>query len=320
MTVRHPGHAHETDPRASRATTRRLAWVLVLTLVTTIAEVAGGLLANSLALLADAGHMLTDDMALALALAAAWFSRRPPDPARTYGYQRAEILAALVNGVVLVVVCLFLFWNAWERLLTPPPVDSGLMAVVALGGLVVNVTAALLLSRAPRGLNIQAAYLHLIGDLLGSVGALSAAAAIWLFGWTWADPAASFFIGAIVIVSSTRLVLRSVNVLMEGTPGHVDPREVRRCLLGTAGVADLHDLHVWSLGGGAPLLTAHLVVDHSVSPTTVLREATRALEESFGITHATLQVEPPDYNIIADVGGEAGVAPKPACPDHSSGK
>ncbi len=306
--MRHRANGHEPHRHASRATTRRLAWVLVLTLAYTVAEVAGGILANSLALLADAGHMLTDNMALALALTAVWFSRKPPDPARTYGYQRAEILAALVNGVVLVVVCLFLFWEAWARLLSPPPVDSGLMALVAAGGLGVNVAAVLLLRHAPRGLNVKAASLHVIGDLLGSVGALVAAGLIRLFGWTWADPAASFFIGAIVIASSTRLVLQSVNVLMEGTPEHVDPREVERCLLETAGVADLHDLHVWSLGQGAPLLTAHLVVDHSVPPTLVLREATRALEERFGITHATLQIEPPDYNIVAGVGREPGGA------------
>ncbi len=294
-----PGH----DPRP--VAMRRLAWVLLLTLTYTAAEVGGGILSNSLALLADAGHMMTDDMALALALAAAWFARMPPDPARTYGYQRAEILAALVNGVVLVVVCLFLFWEAWVRLLAPPQVHSGLMATVAAGGLAVNVAGVLLLRGARGGLNVSTAYLHLFGDLLGSVGALVAAVLIRFLGWGWADAAATFLIGAIIIVSSTRLVLESVNVLMEGTPTHLDVQEVRACLLETAGVADLHDLHLWSLAGGPPLLTAHLVLDHSISAAEVLRGATRALEERFGILHSTLQIEPPDYNIVGGIGEDA---------------
>jgi len=318
--VHHREHARDPHGHASTPTLRRLGWVLALTLVYTVAEVGGGILANSLALLADAGHMLTDNMALALALAAAWFARRPPDPARTYGYQRAEILAALANGVLLVVVCLFLFWEAWERFLSPPAVNAGLMSLVAAGGLGVNIVAALLLRTASRGLNVKAAYLHVIGDLLGSVGALLAAALIRVFGWTWADPVAGFVIGVIVIASSVRLVLESVNVLMEGTPSHVDPREVQSCLLATDGVAGLHDLHVWSLGGGAPLLTAHLVADHSVSHAAVLREATRVLAERFGITHATLQIEPPDYNIVTEVGSPASGAPKRSCPDHSCGE
>ena len=300
-----PLHGDHRNRHLEGVTTRRLGWVLALTLTYTVAELVGGLLSNSLALLADAGHMMTDDMALGLALAAAWFGRLPPDRERTYGYQRAEILAALVNGVVLVVICVFLFWEAWRRLLAPPGIDSALMAAVAAGGLSVNVAGILLLRGVREGLNVRAAYLHVLGDLLGSVGALGAAGLIGFFGLTWADPLASLLIGGIIIVSSTRLVLQSVNVLMEGVPAHLDTRDVRRCLLETEGVADMHDLHLWSLAGGAPILTAHLVVDHSVSSRKVLREATRALEERFGITHATLQIEPLDYNIVDGIRDEA---------------
>jgi cobalt-zinc-cadmium efflux system protein len=289
----HIGHTH----RRTGTPTRRLAWVLGLTVSYTAAEIVGGLLSNSLALLADAGHMMTDNLALTLALLAAWFASRPPDPARTYGYQRAEILAAMVNGVALVVICVFIFWEAGQRLQDPPEVAHGLMAVVATGGLLVNLVAARMLHGHQHGLNVRAAYLHVLGDLLGSIGALSAAGLIAAFGWMWADPVASFLIGGIIIVSSTRLVLESINVLMEGAPPHLDTGQIRRTLIDTAGVGDVHELHVWSLGGGTPLLTAHLVLDHTRETTEVLRESIRVLRESYGIDHATLQVEPPDFNI-----------------------
>jgi cobalt-zinc-cadmium efflux system protein len=278
--------------------TRRLGWVLGLTLAYMLAEVVGGFLADSLALLADAGHMMTDNLALTLALLAAWFARRPPDPSRTYGYQRAEILAALVNGVALGVVCLFIVWEAWERLRAPREVDFGLMAVIAAGGLAVNLIAARLLHGHDHGLNVRAAYLHVLGDLLGSVGALAAAGLIAAFGWVWADPVASILICVIILVSATRLVLKSLHVLMEGVPEHLDTREIRRCLTDTPGVEDVHDLHVWSLAGGAPLLTAHLVVEPSAASAEILREACQVLRTRFGITHTTLQIDPPDYNIV----------------------
>jgi cobalt-zinc-cadmium efflux system protein len=287
----HPGHHGATA-------TRRLAWVLVLTVAYMFAEVVGGLLSGSLALLADAGHMMTDNLALTLALLAAWFARRPPDASRTYGYQRLEILAALVNGVALVVVCLFIVWEAWERLLIPREVDYRLMSAVAAGGLAVNLIAAWILHGRHHGLNVRAAYLHVLGDLLGSIGALAAAGLIAAFGWTWADPIASLLICVFILVSATRLVMRSLHVLMEGVPEHLDTREIHQCLVDTSGVEDVHDLHVWSLAGGAPLLTAHLVVDPSAAPAEVLREASGNLRTRFGITHATLQIDPPDYNIV----------------------
>jgi cobalt-zinc-cadmium efflux system protein len=288
-------HAHADDARLASS---RLTWVLCLTAAYMVAELVGGLLSGSLALLADAGHMLTDVLALALALAASRWSTRPPDPGRTYGYQRAEILAALTNGAGLAVLCTFLLVEAIDRLRRPVLVDVPLMAGIAAGGLVVNVIASSLLHRGRRQLNVRAAYLHVLGDLLGSVGALLAAAALYVFGWTWADPVAGVLIAVILAVSSVRLVLESVHVLMEGTPSHLDLADVARCLRETAGVAGVHDLHVWSLGGRVPLLTAHLVLDHTVPPSQVLRGALRALKDRFSIEHATLQVEPADFNIL----------------------
>ena len=294
-------HVHPRRSGSARRSTRGLAAVLALTAVYAVAEVAGGVLANSLALLADAGHMLTDILALALALLAAWSSRRPPDAARTYGYQRVEILAALANGSTLCVIALFILVEAWQRLHAPPRVEPGLMAAVAAGGLVVNLIGARVLMGRHQGLNVRAAYLHVLGDLLGSVAALVAAGAIGWLGWVWADAAASGLIGVIIVFSAARLVLESVNVLLEGAPSHVKTGEVRECLVRMPGVCEVHDLHLWSLGGVSPLLTAHLVIDHSVPPDSVLRAATATLRERFGIDHSTLQIEPPDFNIVQEL-------------------
>jgi cobalt-zinc-cadmium efflux system protein len=242
--------------------------------------------------------MLTDIMALSLALLAAWSARRPPDAARTYGYQRVEILAALFNGVTLIVIALFIFLEAWERVWAPPAVNSALMAAVAFGGLLVNLIAARILHNHRHGLNMRAAYLHVLGDLLGSLGALSAAGMIWLFGWYLADPLVSAVIGGIIVFSAVRLLLDSVNVLLEGAPSHLRTKEVQGCLTGIPGVSDVHDLHLWSLGGDSPLLSAHLVLDHTRPAAQVLRAATEELRQRFDITHSTLQLEPADYNII----------------------
>lgn len=286
------GHEH------GATTTRRLGLVVALTAAYVAAEVVGGWLADSLALLADAGHMLTDVLALTLALLAAWTARRPPDPARTYGYQRVEILAALFNGVALIVIAVFILAEAWQRLWDPPRVAVGLMASVAAGGLAVNLVAARILHHHRHGLNLRAAYLHVLGDLLGSVGTLVAAALMALRGWYWADPAISVVIAGIIVFGAVRLALESVHVLLEGAPSHVDTVRVRERLLGLPGVASVHDLHLWSLGGASPLLSAHLVLDHSLPADRVLRDATAMLAEAFGVTHATLQLEPPDFNIV----------------------
>jgi cobalt-zinc-cadmium efflux system protein len=293
----HP-HAHRASAPGARSGIGRLGVVLALTASYAAAEVVGGLWSNSLALIADAGHMLTDILALALALLAAWTARRPPDAARTYGYQRIEILAALLNGAGVVVIALLILIEAWERLHAPVPVDFSLMALVAAGGLLVNLAGVLVLRSHGSSLNVRAAYLHVLGDLLGSVAVLVAAGSIAWLGWVRADAVASALIGAIIVYGAVRLVLESVNVLLEGAPTHVSTDDVRDCLARTPGVCEVHDLHLWSLGGASPLLTAHLVIDHSVPAERVLRSATSSLRERFGIDHATLQIEPPDFNIV----------------------
>lgn len=292
---RHRQHRHGGPDHPAAA--RSLAWVLALTAGYAGVELAGGLMTNSLALLADAGHMLTDVLALALAWLAAWSSRRPPDASRTYGYQRLEIVTALLNGVGLSVIAVFIFIEAWQRLVAPPAVEPLAMAGIAAGGLAVNLIGAGLLGRHRHGMNVRAAYLHVLGDLLGSIGTLAAAAGIGLFGWLWADPAVSAVIGAIIVLGAVRLVLDAVHVLLEGTPAHLDAGEVRALLAGLPGVCGVHDLHLWSLGGESPLLTAHLVLDHSRPAPDVLRAATAALRERFEIDHATLQLEPVDFNV-----------------------
>ena len=289
-------HVHAHGPGGS-VPTRRLGVVLGITAVYALAELAGGWLSNSLALLADAGHMATDVAALGLALLATWSARRPPDPARTYGYQRAEILAALGNGVLLVVIAVAILHEAWERWARPPQVAFGLMAGIAAGGLLVNLVGAGLLHRHQHGLNMRAAYLHVLGDLLGSVATLVAAAAIGLAGWRWADPAASVLIGGIIVLGAVRLVLDSVDVLMESTPRHLDAQRVAEGLAAMEGVQGVHDLHLWSVAGSRPLLTAHLVLDHSRRPGDVLREATALLRQRYAIEHVTLQIEPSDFAI-----------------------
>ena len=307
-------HAHSHDQGCDHhrgSSGRRLAWALGLTVTYAGAEAVGGLLANSLALLADAGHMLTDALALALALGAAWLARRPPDARRTYGYQRVEILAALANGVALLVICIHITREAILRFNQPAAVDVPVMFTVAAGGLVVNLLAAWLLHSEQHSLNLRGAYLHVLGDLLGSIGALAAAGLIALYGWTWADPAASVAIVAIIAVSAVRLVLDSVHVLLEGAPVELDPQEVCRQLVDLDGVAEVHDLHLWSLGGGRPLLTAHLVVDPEASEPAiregqVLRAALDRLHRSFGIDHATLQIEPPDLTAAGPNGQRCG--------------
>ena len=232
----HRSHDHEPGAHRSRSR-RRLAVVLGLVVAYMVAEVVGGLLTNSLALLADAGHMLSDAASLALALFAMWIAQRPPTPQHTYGYYRTEILAALANGATLVAVAIYIFIEAYGRIGEPPDVQGGLMMSIATGGLVVNL-AGLWILNAGKGesLNVRGAWLHVLTDALGSVGAVTAGGLIWAFGWYWADPVASVIIGLLVLYSSWSLLKETVAVLMEGAPGHVDVDEVRSGIRSVPGV------------------------------------------------------------------------------------
>lgn len=269
----------------------RLRWALALTAVFFVAEVVGGVISNSLALLADAGHMFTDVGALALSLFVAWFSRQPSAPEKTYGYLRWEILAALLNGAVLLVVSGLIVWEAIGRLQSPEPLRGGVMLVVALGGLLVNAAAAAILHPMNgHSLNVRGAYLHVIGDLLGSVGTVIAAVIVRWTGWLTADPIASIVVTLLVVRSAWRLVSESVDVLLEATPGHISLGRVREGLQAIGGIESVHDLHVWTVTSGMVAMSAHAVVREPAENQKVLEAAVAAMQR-LGIAHVTLQVE-----------------------------
>lgn len=287
-------HGHQHDRRAGSR--RRLTWTLALAAGYTVAEIVGGLLTNSLALLADAGHMLSDVAALGLSLFAIWVAARPPTPRRTYGYYRAEILAAMANGATLIAVSVLIFVEAYHRLRQPPEVMGPAMLAVAVGGLAVNLTGLWLLHGGRReSLNVHGAWLHVLADALGSVGAITAAGLIWAFGWAWADPVASVLIGMLVIYSSWRLLAESVSVLMEGAPRGIDVDEVRRAMREVPGVLAVHDLHVWSITTGLDCLSAHVVASEPHSHAALLKTLRDTLHERFGIDHLTIQIEPEGF-------------------------
>jgi cobalt-zinc-cadmium efflux system protein len=266
--------------------------VLGLTLAFTAVEIVGGVLTGSLALLADAVHMLSDNVALALALLAVWLAGRPSTPARSFGYQRAEILAALANGVILVVLAVWIFVEAWGRLMDPPEVLAGWMAVVAGVGLAVNLAAAAILARAGHDtLNMRAALRHVIADALGSAGVLVAALVILVTGWGYADPLAGALIAVAVLASSWSVLRDSVNILLEAAPKGIDAGELGRRLAQMPGVVEVHDLHVWTITSGFPALSAHVLVERDDDCHARRRELEELLLNEYGIEHTTLQVD-----------------------------
>lgn len=270
--------------------------MLALTLAYAVAEIVGGVMTGSLALLADAGHMLTDVASLGLALGALWMSTRPATISHTYAYGRVEILVALVNGLFMWGVVAWIAVEAVQRLGRTAHVDAGTMLAIASGGLVVNAVAyAILRGRGGAGggsLNLRGAGLHVLGDLLGSAGAMTAAIVIRLTGWTRADPLASLAIGILILISSWRVIRDAVHVLLEGAPAGIDVAELIGALRKVAGVAGVHDLHVWTITSGYPALSAHVVCDHGQPRDMLLARLNRILRERYGITHTTIQLEP----------------------------
>jgi len=274
----------------------RLVAVLALTTAFLAVEVAAGLLTGSLALLADAGHMATDVAGLALALAAVWFGGRPATPERTYGYHRAEILAAAANALALGVVSASILYEAYGRLLDPPAVASGGMMAVAVAGLAVNLAGMAILRPISEGsLNMKGAYFEVLSDALASVGVIVAAAIMWATGWYYADPLFSAAIGVFIVPRAWSLLAEAVHVLLEGTPSGVDLAAVRESLAGVEGVDGVHDLHAWSLTSGVNALSAHLAAVEGADHASILAEARRRVVEGFPIAHATIQVEPPGW-------------------------
>jgi cobalt-zinc-cadmium efflux system protein len=276
-----------------RARNRRaLVIVLALTGAFTGVEIVGGVLTGSLALLADAGHMLSDNLALAVALLATWLAGRPATPDRSFGYQRAEILAALVNGLILVAIAIWIFVEAWGRFSDPPEVLAGWVAVVAVAGLAVNLTSAAILERAGHdSLNIRAALRHVLADALGSLGVLAAALAILVTGWRYADPIAGMAIAVLILASSWSILRDSVHILLEGAPRGMDMRTLGRRMAEVPGVAEVHDLHVWTITSGFPALSAHVLVERGDDCHARRRELEDLLRREYGIEHTTLQVD-----------------------------
>jgi cobalt-zinc-cadmium efflux system protein len=271
---------------------RALAFVLALTATFTIAEVIGGLATGSLALLADAGHMLSDVLSLGLALFAVWLAGRPVTPNRSFGYKRAEILAALFNGVMLVAISIWIFIEAYRRMEQPPEILGGWMLVVAVLGLLVNIAGAVILSRSGgESLNVQGALRHVVADMLGSLGAIAAAGIIILTGWRYADPIISVFIGLLVLGSSWKLLRDSVNILLEQTPRGIDANEVGKKMAGVPGVEEVHDLHIWTITSGFPALSAHVLVGRDENCHARRHNLEELLAREYGIEHTTLQVD-----------------------------
>jgi cobalt-zinc-cadmium efflux system protein len=270
---------------------KNLRIALVLTAVLLVVEVIGGILSNSIALLADAGHMLTDVAALGLALFVAWFSRQPETPRKTYGYLRWEILAALVNGAMLLLISAIILWEAAIRLRAPEAIHGGLMLAVAALGLVVNVVAArVLVSSSSHNLNARGAYLHVLGDLLASVGTLAAALLIRYTGWLVADPIASILTTVLIMRGAWRLVKESVDILLESTPAHIPLPAVRGQLEAIPGIESVHDLHVWAVTPAVVAMSAHAIVRQPEQHQHVLEHIHDAMR-LFGIEHVTIQLE-----------------------------
>ncbi len=284
-------HPHET---AHFVNTKPLKLALIIVAVITVVEVIGGILSNSLALLGDAGHMLVDALALGLSLFAMTMARRPATLTRTYGYHRAEIMAALANGVTLVLVAAYIFYEAYQRFLEPPTVNTSIMLLVATIGLIANLAGILLLRRgAHHSLNIKGAFWHIIGDTISSVGVIVAAIIISVTGWGIVDPLIAVFIGIIILWGAGRLVGESAEILLEAVPRHVQVGKVIEAIKGVSGVEEVHDIHVWTITSGIHALSAHLVIeDQMVSDSGEIMETVNdSLAKNFDITHTTLQLE-----------------------------
>ncbi|HET7271248.1 MAG TPA: cation diffusion facilitator family transporter [Rubrobacter sp.] len=283
---------HEHESSARKGNRRALAVVLALTASFTVVEIIGGLLTGSLALLADAGHMLSDNLSLGIALFAAWLAGRPATPEKSFGYRRAEILAALVNGMTLVAISIWIFVEAYSRLREPTDVLGGPMLAVAALGLLVNVAGALVLYRSGgENLNVEGAMRHVLADALGSIGAMVAAAVIILTGWRYADPLISIAIGFLILGSSWKLLRDSTNILLEATPRNLNAEEVGQKMAAADGVVEVHDLHIWTITSGFPALAAHVLVGRDEDCHARRRELEELLAHEFDISHTTLQVD-----------------------------
>ena len=291
--VKPHSHTHDHAPAQDG---RRLFWALVLTGGFAVIELIGGWLAHSLTLVADAGHMFTDAASLALAWLALRFASLPSDRKRTYGYHRLQVLAAFVNSLILLAAVLWIAFEAIQRLREPAPIAAPLMLGVAVAGLVVNLAALMLLRRGDtHNLNVHAAYLHVLSDLLGSLLAITAAIVVTLTGWVRIDPLLALVVSLLIVIAATSLLRKSAHILLEGTPEWLDIEELEREIKGAVvGVIDVHHVHVWSLTSHHPVVTLHARVEAQASLHLVLQEIKVFLARRYAIEHSTIQLEPAD--------------------------
>lgn len=296
------GHSHGTAAGRHKG---RLFWALVLTSAFVAVETIGGWLTGSLALLADAAHMLTDAGGLALALIAIRFAERPATPQKTYGYVRMEVLSALANAVVLLLLTIYILYEAYRRFLQPPEILSGPMLVVAVAGLVVNLVSMKILSAgSSESLNVRGAYFEVLADMLGSLGVIIAALVVMITGWALADPLIGAAIGLFIIPRTWLLLRQAIHILMEGTPPEVDAALVESKLREIPGVIAVHDLHVWTITSGIDAMSCHLVVADMSRSRAILANANELMRASFGLTHTTIQIEDQD---LREAEGELGI-------------
>jgi cobalt-zinc-cadmium efflux system protein len=283
----HHSHSYGSNARGS------LKRALIITLIFLVAEFAGALYTNSLALLADSGHMLTDVAALSLSLAATWFSTRGTTPQKTFGFYRVEILAALLNGVFLILISLYIFYEAWDRLNNPPEIKAGWMLIVALVGLFANIASAyVLFGNRKESLNLRGAFFHVLTDAIGSLGAVIASLAILVGGYAIADPIISALVGVLILFSSWILIRDAVDILLEGTPSHVNIVNLQKQLNEIPGVGSVHDLHVWTLTSGVLAMSCHVVkTADNFNHSSVLASVKNLVHEEFKIDHTTVQIE-----------------------------
>ena len=262
-----------------------------------LAEVVVGFSCGSLALLADAGHMLSDIGGISLALIAIWFSGKPATEAKTYGYYRSEILAGFLNALALVGISVFIFYEAYQRLESPPEVNSLPVLIVAIVGIVINlVSLRILKSGAGESLNVKAAYMEIFADLLGLAGVVISSTIILTTGWHIADPIISALIGLMIIPRTWMLLSECTHILMEGTPGHIDLMELREALQAVPGVLDIHDLHVWTITSNHHAMSAHVTIDDTEQAPAILAKVSSVAQKRFGLDHTTIQVEPRDHH------------------------
>ncbi|PDO10099.1 MAG: cation transporter [Candidatus Reconcilbacillus cellulovorans] len=299
---------HHLRHMKEQKTSKKSLWfTLVLTLTFTVVEIVGGLVSNSLALLSDSAHMVSDVIALALSMTAIYLASRPPNARFTFGYLRFEIIASFLNGMALCLIAAGIFIEGIRRFIRPEPIDLGLMLAIACIGFAVNLALTIVLSRSIRreeNLNVKSALWHFFGDLLSSIGVITSAVVIWWTGFVWFDPLVSLVIGGIIFTGGAKIVRESYLILMESVPEKFDLDEIRASLLEVEGVENVHEMHLWAISTDHYSLTAHIFVDPNIQPFCIILAINETLKNKYGITHSTIQMEHADILPHGEFGRE----------------